>query len=81
MKKGSSTDLNGKEQEEPAALTAVITEGKRRRREGVCVIINTITVDKERWAPIPVAQFAAHTAKLHSDRDLGFEDEYKVLFY
>ena len=80
MKKGSSTDLNGKEQEEPAALTAVTTEGKRRRR-GVCVIINTITVDKERWAPIPVAQFAAHTAKLHSDRDLGFEDEYKVLFY
>ena len=47
----------------------------------MCVIINTITVDKERWTPIPVAQFAAHTAKLHSDRDLGFEDEYKVLSY
>uniref|UniRef100_A0A1X7UYG7 protein-tyrosine-phosphatase n=1 Tax=Amphimedon queenslandica TaxID=400682 RepID=A0A1X7UYG7_AMPQE len=34
-------------------------------------------IDKERWEPIPVAEFAAHTAKLHSDRDLGFEDEYK----
>ena len=42
------------------------------------VIIWQYLDNSDYWIAIPVADFAAHTAKLHSNRDLGFEEEYGV---
>ena len=36
-------------------------------------------VDSERLIPIPIKAFPQHTRELHMNRDLGFEEEYKVI--
>jgi protein tyrosine phosphatase len=73
-------------QENPLALQSLNSPNiKSKEEEGgveatmVASPINNIEENSERWMPVPVKEFALHAGKLHDNRDLGFEDEYKSL--
>ena len=71
-------DTNGKELE----LVGLMTTNTDGILIMICnynvIIIIYKDINSEKMTPVLVTEFASHVQKLHYNRDLGFEDEYKV---